>query len=668
MRRELPLLFLCVIATNALAAEPGKIPTLVVNPEAFKSLIGPDCSHCMVEAQRRKHELRDDDRVLCWRHVFQDGYTNDGAVPLRFFLNTYRVLSDGWGVFVYDPDAGYARGYRPEGNYRFHGWRNGVMVIRADDGTLYSGLTGIAFEGPKKGNRLQPRETLVTDWGFWHKRYPQALAYTMFDKYRPVELPSGVNEDSRKSRLPADPRLPADTMVLGVWDGKQARAYPLDVLEKAGVLYDTTGGKPRVIFWYAPARTAAAYGPAVFVSGRSPGYIGDGIFTVDPAGGAAPFVDRRTGGHWDITGRGEGGGPMLPWLDSVQVKWFAWAAEYPETSIYGGESVKAEVSVKTDYQPLVGKEQATAGAFGNLDKSTRHHAILQGVDLARQRVTLLVEGEELIKELPLQAGADVRRAGWWGRLDQFSAGERVWVWLQKDRDKQPLAVTLLADELSEQELYDRIEDHGAFGKRQTEQKAFLRQRWVEEGLPGTLVFSHPERREVELMLDHEAMSWGRSLAAGDKVTLQASQPIAAVVRQLRPWRERTQVLLGIDCSSLDTASLTVGQRTSLRLAAAPPAADSDPLPSGLGKSGSKSQRVEWLVSSIYCTCGMHDECAGHNFTLAACNVGPTKPCGLAKGTREKVAQWIDQGQTDWQIFDELLKQRGPKLLRPHMLP
>ena len=43
-----------------------------------------------------------------------------------------------------------------------------------------------------------------------------------------------------------------------------------------------------------------------------------------------------------LTGRGIGGGPMLPWLDGVEVKWFAWAAEYPETSIYGKDSPKSE--------------------------------------------------------------------------------------------------------------------------------------------------------------------------------------------------------------------------------------------------------------------------------------------------------------------------------------
>ena len=83
--------------------------------------------------------------------VQTDGYVNDGVIPIRFFLNTYRVLSDSWGVFVYDPDAGFARGFDPAGGpFQFHGWRNGVMVMKGEDGTLYSSLTGIAFAGPHR--------------------------------------------------------------------------------------------------------------------------------------------------------------------------------------------------------------------------------------------------------------------------------------------------------------------------------------------------------------------------------------------------------------------------------------------------------------------------------------------------------------------------------------
>src|SRR5947209_13807212 len=137
MRRTL-LLIPFLTACAAPAAEP----TLVVKPDAFKTLVNPNCSHCRDEAKRRANELRADDRVLCWTR----GYSDGGAIPFRFFLNAYPVISDSYGVFVYDHDAGFARGFAPSYNFRFHGWRNGVMVMRHKDGTRYSCLTGVAFE------------------------------------------------------------------------------------------------------------------------------------------------------------------------------------------------------------------------------------------------------------------------------------------------------------------------------------------------------------------------------------------------------------------------------------------------------------------------------------------------------------------------------------------
>jgi hypothetical protein len=177
---------------------------------------------------------------------------------------------------------------------------------------------------------------LLSDWGFWQKRYPASVAYFMYDKYKPVELSDAPSADSIKSRSLADPRLPVDTMVLGVWDGAKARAYPLDSVEKAGVIHDVVPqgrDKPRVIFWYAPTRTAVAFHQPWGTSGIK----GDAgwIFKIDPKSIDAPFVDERTSRHWDITGRSTDGGPRLIWMDCVQVKWFAWAAEHPETSIFG---------------------------------------------------------------------------------------------------------------------------------------------------------------------------------------------------------------------------------------------------------------------------------------------------------------------------------------------
>lgn len=346
------LLVLLLLATPLRADEPdGK---LIVKPDAFKTLVNPNCSHCKDEAKRRGSELRADDRVLCWTR----GYSDGGAIPIRFFLNPYRVISDSYGVFVYDPDAGYARGFSPSYQFTFHGWRNGVMVMKHKDGTLYSCLSGVAFDGPKKGSRLQPVPTLVSDWGYVMKNYPNAVAYHLFDKYQPTDMPITTHEDSRRSRGSPAPLLPANTPVLGVWDGKQASAFVLKRYETAGSALNTVtvAGRTFYVLWYAPTKTASAYAneaspPRKF---SAPQPNSEGVSPPEPAtdarkrtvtlnldvreGSPAPFVDDETKSRWDVYGRAVEGplkGWTLTWLDSTQVKWFAWSAEYPKTTIHG---------------------------------------------------------------------------------------------------------------------------------------------------------------------------------------------------------------------------------------------------------------------------------------------------------------------------------------------
>ena len=335
MRTRLSVLAL-MLAGMAWAAEPPKEPKLIVQPDAFRTLVNPNCSHCRDEAKRRAGELKDDDRVLCWIRGKYDG----GAIPLRFFLSPYRVISDTYGVFVYDADAGYARGFAPSLDFKFHGWRDGVMVMKHKDGTLYSCLSGVALDGPKKGERLQPIPTLMSDWGFWLKQYPGTVAYHMYDKYKPVDLPATLSEGSKKSRGPTDSRLPADTPVLGLTLGKDASACPIERLQKlgeCGVATERLGDQNCVILWYGATRTAAAYRPIARPPKKDGGEPRTLTLSRDPHGSpAAPFIDRETKSHWDIAGRaveGELKDWTLDWVDSVQVKWFAWAAEYPHTGV-----------------------------------------------------------------------------------------------------------------------------------------------------------------------------------------------------------------------------------------------------------------------------------------------------------------------------------------------
>src|SRR6478735_2447025 len=226
----------------------------IFRPEMFETLVNPACSHCVDESRRKAGVLRDDDRVLAWIRGKYDG----GAIPYRWFLVPYRVISDTYGVFVYDADAGFVRGYPASLDYRFHGWRNGVLVMRHKDGTLFDCLTGVAFEGPRKGEQLTPLPTLESDWGPWLKSNPGTVAYEMVAKFQPQSLPRSVLPESRATRPKPDPRLDADERVFGLAQGDESRAWPLRSFgERPGLRKASVGGREALILWDGRTRTAA---------------------------------------------------------------------------------------------------------------------------------------------------------------------------------------------------------------------------------------------------------------------------------------------------------------------------------------------------------------------------------------------------------------------------
>jgi hypothetical protein len=337
--------------------------------------------------------------------------------------------------------------------------------------------------------------------------------------------------------------------------------------------------------------------------------------------------------------------------------------------------------VSTADAPPADKAKEIAGKSEFLRSVPKHFATLQAVDAARHQVTLLLEGETAARPWPVAPDAEVKSFGWWGRLDQFRVGDRVWVWMQLDRNKKPVAVAMLADELSEQDMHGskisieattpsqvtltwpksqsrslKVEDQTQvfLGKtrasadqlkigqqvfvqsagdqarlildpagleaRREQQKALLQERWLKDGLPGTVIFRHVFSGELEFMLDHEAMRWTRS----------------------------------------------PGQRLGLRMTAPPEEAAQAQLPPDLDHPRSRAERIEWFLASIYCTCKVKgDGCTGHFYTLASCN---PNACGMPTAMRKQLANLIDKGMNDRQVFEELLKLHGPDLLRPHLLP
>jgi hypothetical protein len=301
-------------------------PKIIARPGLFKALTEPPCSYCVNE--NRKGLVRPDDRVIVWIR----GAHNGGAIPLRHFIAAPRVINDTYGLFFYDPDGGFVSAFRKDYGYEFHGWRRGVMVVRGPDGSLWSALTGLALDGPKKGQRLERVPSFLTDWGHWLMLHPESTAYNLFDgkKYPVAGLPRKMSAEARRSMGRVDSRLAPAARVIGVELGNDAKAYPLDGLKERACYVDEVNGEPIAVFWYGPTHSAVAFSRKL--EERVLTFYADEI---SPE--TAPFKDQETGTRWTLAGRGVDGplrGKELQWVNSIACSWYAWAAEYPKTSVY----------------------------------------------------------------------------------------------------------------------------------------------------------------------------------------------------------------------------------------------------------------------------------------------------------------------------------------------
>jgi hypothetical protein len=326
-------------ATRLLCAALGALATHVSGRAdaagpSFKSLSEPPCSYC--STQNRKNLIRPDDPVLAWLR----GAHNGGAFPLRHFIAAPRVINDTYGLFFYDADGGYVSAFTKDYGYEFHGWRKGVMIVRGPDGTIWSALTGRAIEGPQKGKRLQRLPSMITQWGYWLMLHPESTAYDLFDgrKYPIAELPADLSPEAKESMGSVDARLDKMAAVLGVEAGDSAKAFPLDLKQERACYSDTVGSASVAVFWYGPTRTAVAWNTR----------LGDRTLSFHASESSpetAPFKDNETGTRWTLAGRAVDGplrGQELQWMTSIQCRWFAWTAEYPETEIHKSVKIAKE--------------------------------------------------------------------------------------------------------------------------------------------------------------------------------------------------------------------------------------------------------------------------------------------------------------------------------------
>jgi hypothetical protein len=372
------------------------------------------------------------------------------------------------------------------------------------------------------------------------------------------------------------------------------------------------------------------------------------------------------------------------------------------------------------------KERATL-----LRSANKLYAVFLDADPVKREIRLRSEesGEEMT--WTLDADAEIRVHGWWGGLEDFHRGDRLWFWVRPAHDGAPHAVFMAADEISEQDIHQipyalglvnaatrRVELRRKLDGKNEEvrsvelsaaltlseegelvlgsaraksgdtvfvqtsgreirrwvspdglaemkriQKQLLEARWRTSGLPGTVTGLHALSGEIEILLDHEGMRWGRYLRSGDAVKIHLEKDVEAVTLEVRTWNERTRIMLA--AAGKEIADVTLGRRLRISVPEPPPEILASSLPSDAGRVHEGSLRAEWVLASTYCSCSIAgDGCTGMYYTLASCN-GMT--CGMPNRVRKFLAPLIEKGLPDKDLFEAMEREFGPAIRKPHLL-
>lgn len=323
----------CSIPTDELfaAAARDAIPSLT-NPE----VTGP-LAHFMrdnhrvlgvvVNGEARAYPFG----ILWWHEIVNDTLGGENI------LVTYCPLT-GSGI-AFDPRVGgLLRNFIVSGLL----FRTNLTMLDRENESLWNQMLLGSQCGVDRGTALTRIPIVETDWVTWKTDHPNTTVMTQntgvanrpyfsypYGSYANLDnnfvdfLPAGVTWSNE---------LKTKELVLGVFVGSTAVAYPLDAMAAQGdavAANDVVASLPVVVTYRLAGNLAVAFDRRV--SGQTL------TFNVT---GSAPFtmVDAETGSEWNGAGEATSGplsGQRLDQLDDAYVAfWFAWSIYYPDIDVF----------------------------------------------------------------------------------------------------------------------------------------------------------------------------------------------------------------------------------------------------------------------------------------------------------------------------------------------
>lgn len=180
-------------------------------------------------------------RILNYHEIVNDRL--DG-VPIAV---TYCPLCDSAAVFDRRTEAGVQE-------FGVSGLLYNSNVLMYDRGrrpeSLWSQMKAAGVSGPGASQSLRALPFELTTWQDWQTRYPRTTVLSDRTGHARDYRSNPYQGYFASPRLmfparPSSDRLPAKSLVLGVWSGGQARAYPLDAFDPQGEILDQQLGDER---------------------------------------------------------------------------------------------------------------------------------------------------------------------------------------------------------------------------------------------------------------------------------------------------------------------------------------------------------------------------------------------------------------------------------------
>lgn len=207
-------------------------------------------------------------------------------------------------------------------------------------------------------------------------------------------------------------------------------------------------------------------------------------------------------------------------------------------------------------------------------------------------------------------------------------------------------------------------DTSAFETRRSERLQKQRDDLTIGGLLATILDIDGANHQIGVMVRRSDAWYARSLKTNDVIALksQAQEKISCRVADVHP--DYSRIRLRLEFAGSIPPKVQPGGQVALFTKL--PDRINFETPPDLGRFTDRQERIDYLLSTLYCPCGMMgDSCAGHWNTLAACKL---HGCGMPNLISELAGKWIDAGKSDAAILAELVQRNGKNILTPHQNP